>query len=269
MRNWTEPQENNDMNSAVNTIIDPDIADMLADLPPTTPEELAAAEREWIDSVLKHKAKMEAAWHRKGYVFSWIDPAPTHMDAGDWNALCWCEGDQPPYTVHHHFPRPEVPTRRILRFSLLGGGQIRSIEVYQAADDERNGGMRQLFPTWRTRWDLQVISQADARLISVGGHFYDGPYYEVNMQAVVLHRHQDIADRAAATLRLIDNKIDNLIALLDPTQGCACCGRPLRDPISKLLGIGPDCAAKYRIEHSRAAAERRQAKRRELLGDAS
>jgi hypothetical protein len=88
----------------------------------------------------------------------------------------------------------------------------------------------------------------------------------MNQQAVLFAaRHQAIADRTAATLRLIGSDIDNLLALLDSSSGCGICGRTLRDPISKLLGVGPDCARRHHIEHTKAAAERRLARRHELL----
>ena len=56
-------------------------------------------------------------------------------------------------------------------------------------------------------------------------------------------------------------------ALLDPSQGCAFCHRPLRDEISKLVGVGPDCARKHRIPHSMAAANKRLEIRRKILGE--
>lgn len=53
---------------------------------------------------------------------------------------------------------------------------------------------------------------------------------------------QSVADRAAATLRAIDNKADNFYALLDGAEGCALCG-----------------------PHSLAAANQRLALRRKLF----
>jgi hypothetical protein len=91
---------------------------------------------------------------------------------------------------------------------------------------------------------------------------------EMAAEAVALRgRHQDLAERVASTFRLIGPlNAENFFALLDGSEGCAICGRALRDEISKLIGVGPDCARQYRVPHSREAAERRLALRRKLLG---
>ena len=78
----------------------------------------------------------------------------------------------------------------------------------------------------------------------------------------------NIADRVAATLHAIDHKPENFFALLDGATGCAFCQRPLTDEISKLIGVGPDCARQSNIPHNLAAANRRLELRRRLLGDA-
>jgi hypothetical protein len=78
---------------------------------------------------------------------------------------------------------------------------------------------------------------------------------------------QAIADRVANTLRLIDCNPENFFALLDSASGCAFCGRPLRDPISKAIGVGPDCAKWQRIPHNLTAANKRIELRRKLLGE--
>jgi hypothetical protein len=79
-------------------------------------------------------------------------------------------------------------------------------------------------------------------IVIATGEKYDGEHYEMNAEAVVLHgKRQEIADRAAATFRLIDTKVDNFFALLDGAKGCAVCGRALREEMSKLVGVGPCC----------------------------
>ena len=82
-------------------------------------------------------------------------------------------------------------------------------------------------------------------------------------------KHQEIADRTAATLCAIDRKLENFYALLDGSNGCAICGRPLRDEISKLVGVGPECASKQNIPHNLRAAEDRLTLRKKLLGSAA
>ncbi len=68
---------------------------------------------------------------------------------------------------------------------------------------------------------------------------------------------QDIADRTAATLRAIDSNPDNFHALLDGSSGCAFCSRALKDEVSKLIGVGPDCAKQNGIPHTTTAANKR------------
>jgi hypothetical protein len=77
---------------------------------------------------------------------------------------------------------------------------------------------------------------------------------------------QDIADRTAATLRAIDSNPDNFHALLDGSSGCAFCGRALKDEVSKLIGVGPDCAKQNGTPHTITAANKRLELRRKLLG---
>jgi hypothetical protein len=119
---------------------------------------------------------------------------------------------------------------------------------------------------WCPEIELKVTAHTDGAITMATGEKYEGHYFEMNAQAVVMTRgRQDITDRVAATFRLIDNEADNFFALLDGSTGCACCGRALRDEISKLIGVGPECAQKHRVPHSKKAAERRLALRRKLL----
>ena len=89
----------------------------------------------------------------------------------------------------------------------------------------------------------------------------------MNAEAVLFRNTpQNIIERVAATLRAIDCTPDNFYALLDGASHCAICAHPLRDEISKLIGVGPDCAKAFGIPHSMAAASKRLALRRQLLG---
>jgi hypothetical protein len=80
---------------------------------------------------------------------------------------------------------------------------------------------------------------------------------------------QEIVNRTAATLRAIDCRPDNFYALLDGSRGCALCSRALKDEISKLVGVGPDCARRNGIPHNHAAASKRLELRRRILGGAT
>jgi hypothetical protein len=54
--------------------------------------------------------------------------------------------------------------------------------------------------------------------------------------------------------------------IADGARGCSICGRALRDKVSKLLAVGPDCARQWRIPHSRGAAPKRLELRAQILG---
>jgi hypothetical protein len=48
---------------------------------------------------------------------------------------------------------------------------------------------------------------------------------------------------------------NDLSVYLAPFNRCVACSRPLKDVISKAIGYGPDCARKWRIAHTVAAAD--------------
>jgi hypothetical protein len=106
----------------------------------------------------------------------------------------------------------------------------------------------------------------------------DGVSCEMGAKAVLFlpGTPQSVADRVAATFRLLTHADgigtavrhpdrDNFMALLDRTEHCCVCRRPLRDHVSTLLGIGPDCARRMRLPHNLDAANRILQRRRELL----
>jgi hypothetical protein len=204
--------------------------------------------------VVREMREMEIYWQTQGYAFSWIDLEPTFEPAGSWDCLFTA-------TFDDAFPRPKEPCIRIMRFSLLGGGQIRTKEHFKASDDTSWPGLE----TWSSETELKVTAHTEGGIVLASGEIFR-IVYEMQAEAVVLRWNcQAIADRTAATFRLINNKADNFFALMDGSEGCAICGRPLRDEISKLIGVGPECAHKYGVPHSRQAAERRLTLRRKLL----
>jgi Family of unknown function (DUF6011) len=207
----------------------------------------------------------ELAWTKAGYCYAWmIDPEPTFCVAADWSMLFVDEPDVHtfPRPVLYAFPDPATPCTRILRFSLLGGGQIRTQEHFEATRPD----WIDLAPVWCSKIKLKVTAHLGDVITTAIGQKYEGYHGEMNAQAVVLSRgSQDIADRVAATFRLINNEAVNFFALLDGSTGCAICGRALRDGISKLIGVGPECARENRVPHNKEAAERRLALRHKLL----
>lgn len=75
---------------------------------------------------------------------------------------------------------------------------------------------------------------------------------------------QEVADRTAETFRLIKDA-DSFVALLSRNDRCSFCRRPLKDEVSKVIGIGPDCAEKNGIPHNHKVASRALELRRDLL----
>jgi hypothetical protein len=216
--------------------------------------ESAAFERMWRRYTLRHMQEMQDEWEQRGLCFSWIDPEPTYCTVSDWSMLLTPD-------VEEAFPDPKTPGIRIIRFSLLGGGQIRTTERFRRTVIE--GISKEI---WCDQINLKVTAHVGADITITRGEKYEGPYYEMNAQAVVLPKGREaVAERTAATFRLIDNTPENFFALMDGSSGCAICGRPLKDEISKLIGVGPECAHKYGIPHSTQAAERRLLLRRKLL----
>src|SRR5262249_25641121 len=121
---------------------------------------------------------------------------------------------------------------------------------------------------WCRNIELKVTAHIGDNITVTRGGKYQGPYYEMNAQAVVIPKGREaIAKRTAATFRLINQRAENFFALMDGSNGCAICGRTLKDEISKLIGIGPECAHKYEIPHTIQAAKHRLILRRKLLGE--
>jgi hypothetical protein len=97
----------------------------LGDSRPLSQEEPDAEYAEWTSRATKHMREKEIAWTRAGYCYAWIDPEPTFCTVSEWSTLFDRDGD-------FAFPDPTTPCTRILRFSLLGGGQIRVLERFRA-----------------------------------------------------------------------------------------------------------------------------------------
>jgi hypothetical protein len=208
---------------------------------------------------VEHMREMEFKWKQRGDCFSWIDLAPDFWNVARWYLLLSSSGGD-----YVEIPNPEFPCKRIMRFSMLGGGQIRTTEHFKATPAHWTFTESPTYPS--SKIDLKVTAHDGESIVTAFGEKYEGNGGEMDAQAVVLRgERQSIADRTAATFRLIDRLADNFFALLDGAEGCAICGRPLRDEISKLIGVGPDCARKYSVPHSKEAAEKRLLLRRKLL----
>ncbi|MGD1210923.1 MAG: DUF6011 domain-containing protein [Candidatus Acidiferrales bacterium] len=164
------------------------------------------------------------------------------------NGKCGCE-DEPTETVHHHryyqhpwWDTPQADKKdRDERFSLT------------------------------TNAELKITNVWDSTLYRYHGTLQSTPSFEMSAEAVVFNRGtpQAVADRAANILNLVQCQDENFYALLDGATRCAICNKPLRDKISKLVSVGPDCAKKYGIPHNLKAASERLELRKKLFGQLS
>ena len=234
----------------------------VAELPEPTKEELDEYEKEWIAAAWRGRAEYDGEWRDQGKAVAWIEPVPTHLTASgwDWYAL----GGEPDHACI-----------RTIRFVLLGGGQIRYQEKFCDLEYRSlmSSGSRfhpEYDACFRYGRRLQVKAETPDGIRIAHGRI-EGIHYEMNMEAVVFPRQcQDIADRTAATLRMLvgDDGMplgkETFMALLDGSEGCAFCNRALRDPVSKLIGYGPDCAGQHGLAHTTEAANAVLAKRRAL-----
>jgi hypothetical protein len=214
----------------------------------------------WFPSACNGMLEQEDYWQQGRLVWSWIDERPVWLSPVDWRVSI--------------LPDPQHEMNRRFRFTLLGGGQITVVERFKRWT---------LTPTPEPEFhcysrDLRVTADAGEGLRRFRGTI-DGVRYEMGAEAVLFmpHTPQSIADRVAATFRLLTYKHlvgtncrgpdpENFVALLDRSEQCSICGRALRDHVSTLLGIGPDCARQLHLPHSLAAANKCQQRRRELLG---
>jgi len=158
------------------------------------------------------------------------------------------------------------------RITLLGGGQITVREDFKRSKvtPEKAGE-----PLYCLEPNLRVTADAGNGLQRFSG-ILENCACEMSTHAVLFlpGTPQSIADRVAATFRLLGvpgqpPEPDNFMALLDRSERCCVCRRPLRDHPSTLLGIGPDCAKQMKLPHGLQAANRIIQRRRELLGNAT
>jgi uncharacterized protein DUF6011 len=233
----------------------------VAELPELTKEQLDEYEVEWIAAAWEGRAKYDAEWRSQGRAVAWIEPVPTHLSASGWD--------------YYAISEPAQACIRIIRFVLRGGGQIRVQEMfcepeYRILGEKHTMNCPEWTKCYRYGRRLQVKAETPNGIRIAHGRI-DGYHYEMSMEAVVFPGQcQDIADRTAATLRLLvgDDGMplgkETFMALLDGSEGCAFCARALRDPVSKLIGFGPDCAKRYGLAHTNEAANEVLAKRRAL-----
>ena len=220
-----------------------------------------ASHRDWM-------VRQESEWRAAGLTVAWIDTRPKWLPVIYWSVPADAHADNIEYAP---LVDPDRPCRRAWRFSLIGGGQIKITEHWEES----------CLPDFSPGiWNPRIAAHVGDQLHRYRGEI-DDILGEMQAAAVVLRGTgediQTVADRAAATIGALTSnehdehdctpaERDRFYALLDGARGCSICGRPLRDEISKLLAIGPDCARQMGIPHSRAAASKRLALRAQILG---
>jgi hypothetical protein len=210
----------------------------------------------FFESACHYALEQEDFWRQCGLVWAWVDDRPDWVSPVDWD-LCLLE-------------RPTHEMTRTFRMTLLGGGQITVREQFERSKvaPEQEGEPLYCFDP-----NLRVTADAGNGLQRFSG-IIEKCICEMSTHAVLFlpGTPQSIADRVAATFKLLGAPRcppdrDNFMALLDRSEQCCVCRRPLRDHPSTLLGIGPDCAKQMGLPHGLQAANKIIQRRRELLGD--
>ena len=99
-------------------------------------------EADWIKSALESKTEAEAEWRRRRQTFAIVHPEPTYVSAADWH-------------LYADIPDPEAPCDRVIRFDLIGGGQIKSVEHFVPWPDS---GISKKVICYRTIFTSPLIS---------------------------------------------------------------------------------------------------------------
>lgn len=210
----------------------------------------------FFESACHGMLEQEDYWRQCNLVWAWIDPKPVWVSAAEWDL--------------HILPNPERLCVRQFRLSLLGGGQIKVTENFDRfLFDDDPELLRDDPHVTCYEPKLRVQAETENGLCTCNGVLSNGAVCEMATCAVLFPpgTPQEIADRTPKTLRLIDQEPDNFFALLARGERCCVCNRQLLDEISKLLGIGPDCAKQIQLPHNLGAANRILQRRRELLGE--
>jgi hypothetical protein len=238
---------------------------------PIPKEELDEYERDTLEASMEDMLAKEKEWDAKGVPFYWITPSPYWINPTDWHVfgVQHCDG----HVDCTLFSDPVAPTKRLHRFSLIGGGQIVVVENWDWLDFTTSEGKHYHHIHCDGDPKLRVTAHTDDGVKCLADGYIRHVSYEMSSEAVTFKpgTPQDIVDRVGCTFAAMSDDgtgpdLDRILALLDGSTGCAICGRPLRDEISKLIGVGPTCAKQYGVPHSMAAASKRLQLRKQILG---
>jgi hypothetical protein len=130
-------------------------------LPPITDEVLDECDALFTSSAWEGKAANEAEWRSQGQAVAWIDLKPTYVDCCAWGLFV-------------PLPEPDHACIRIMRFVLLGGGQIRVQEKFAGPehsvmqlDHNRNLDCPQCWDVFH--YGRRLLIQAETGLVKVSG----------------------------------------------------------------------------------------------------
>ncbi len=220
-----------------------------------TKEECDEYEREWRAACITRSAELEAIHHN----LVWVDPEPEWVSATSWI-------DELDKLVT---PPTEGDTFKTAIRLMLPGGSPRD-EVRITVEFRR--GEPHIVPWFPNDPTLRVTVFADdgaqrwhAGRISNEANEIDRSY--------ITGLPVPVAERVAALIRTIALTATwdaaGLLRAIQPHRAdrlsCICCARPLRDEVSKAIGIGPDCAAGLGIPHNLSTAHK-AAKARDAKG---
>ena len=246
-----------------------------------TAEEYAEYDRDAKRWCREGMAECEAKWRAEGKVFAWCKDEP------DWHPHCQVFVDK--FWEDEREPFPTEPCQITTWFSLIGGGRVGVVQrwswqVWAINAEGRKTRTQELaepyplFKVWKDEHTFLTEDDVINHRLIVQAHTSDGLCRYIGN----LHTHQsdifahaavfdgrvpqEVVGRVAKTLGAVDWE-GAYYALLNSSEGCAFCGRALRDEVSQLVGVGPDCARKHNIPHSMKAASKRLELRRKILGE--
>jgi hypothetical protein len=200
----------------------------MIDTAPMTKEELEEIDASLSHATLEEANKKAATLEAEGFT--------TVVTSPEWAT---------PYTILDYlFCSGEDPGSShsiVLRLALIGGGEVElrmksHVSIINGDKSEHLDSEMAM-----TIVDSESSSSYRGKLL------YDG----FEMQCAIYATRgcpEELINRVDRTLKAIE-EWESLCALLAPSERCFCCARPLRDEVSKIIGVGPDCAKRIGISH--------------------
>jgi hypothetical protein len=226
----------------------------LPDLPPMTEAESDAAERAFLASAERECSRLLAVLQRDGLNATalrpeWMLPFAWMDELVEPNLTAPQDASPPLESVEPLHARSIV-----LRLALPEG------EEHDCVTVKLETRVRITRYPYGDRYS-ELLTGVELT-VRAGGCTYTGRVEEgrTEMQAAAVGLRgapQEVLERTVAALAR-PNVLDwpaSLYAALAPSGRCHACNRPLADPVSKVLGLGPDCASRIGLEHSQRMAD--------------